>query len=37
MVKGCGVGVRELRDGLGFGRNCKYVGLYVGRNIYRSP
>ena len=36
MVKGCGVSVRKLRDGLGSGRNCRCVGLYVGRNIYRS-
>ena len=36
MVKGCCVGVRELRDGLGSGRNCRFVGLYVGR-IYTDP
>ena len=27
MVKGCGVGVRELSDGLRLGRNCRCVGL----------
>ena len=32
MVKGCGVGVRELRDGLGSGRNCRFIG-----KIYTDP
>ena len=36
MVKGCGVGVMELRGGMGSGRNCRFVGLYVGR-IYTDP